>query len=61
MILNYIDPKFCNIILFQTNLDDFSKDLMVFIFMFRKRIKDRERFKIVNRCIQTTLDDFRFK
>jgi hypothetical protein len=61
MILNYIDPKFSNIISLQSNLGDFSKDLAVFIFKSRKKKRSRERIKIKDTSVQTVLDDFGFK
>ena len=61
MILNYIDPKFCNIISLQSNLGDFSKDLAVLIFKSKLTKKDRLKVDIKDTTVQTTLDDFGLK
>jgi hypothetical protein len=61
MILSYIDPKFCNIISFQSNLGHFSKNIAISLFKSQSRVKSCERVKVVDRSIQTTLYDFGLK
>jgi hypothetical protein len=61
MILNYVDPRFCNVVSFQSNLGHFSRDIAVSLVKSQKRIKKNKRFKIKDTSIQTTLDDFGFK
>ena len=61
MILDYVNPMFCNVISFQSNLGHFSKDIAISLYKTQNRIKKNKRFKIKDTTIQTILDDFGFK
>ena len=58
MILDYIDPRFCNVVSLQSNLGDFGKDLAIFIAKSKGMLKRDKGFKLEDSTVQTTLDDF---